>query len=247
MALFVIIFGLVVGSFLNAVLCRWHSGDSIASGRSLCPHCGHRLVARDLIPLLSFIWLFGRCRFCGQKISWQYPAIEALTAGIFVLLYLKFGSSLELAIAMFFASSLIVIAVFDFKHYLILDKVLLPVGAAAIIWNFFGDSLVPGLVSGLGLALFFGLQYVLSRGRWIGLGDVKLGFVLGNILLWPLSLCMLMLAYFSGAVVGILLMALGKKQMSSRLPFGSFLAFSAIITMLWGDKIVAWYSGLIGL
>ena len=247
MTLLIAILGLIVGSFLNAVIHRLHFLGSVVSGRSACPRCGHRLAARDLIPVLSFIWLSGRCRFCGREISWQYPLVEALTAGIFVLFYLKIGWRTELAPAMVFASTLIVIGVFDFKHYLILDKVLLPLAAAAILWNFFGDSLVAGLVSGLGLALFFGLQYVLSRGRWIGLGDVKLGFVLGNILPWPLSLCMLMLAYFSGAMTGVALVVFGKKQISSRLPFGSFLAFSAIITMLWGDKIVAWYGGLIGL
>ncbi len=251
----IIIFGLIIGSFLNAVIHRLHTGDSILVGRSSCPHCGHQLAPRDLIPLLSFLWLQGRCRFCGKGISWQYPVVEALTAIIFVLLYRQTGPHPELAVSMVFASGLIVIGVFDFKHYLILDKVLLPLGAIAIGWNLYSDlsssvsagHLVSGLLSGLGLAGFFGAQYLVSRGRWIGLGDVKLGFVLGNTLLWPLSLCMLMLAYFSGAIVGVGLIGLKKKQMSSQMPFGVFLAISAIITMLYGDGLVSWYRGLIGL
>jgi leader peptidase (prepilin peptidase)/N-methyltransferase len=255
----IILFGLIIGSFLNALIYRLYSGQSISSGRSACPHCGHVLGAMDLIPVVSFIWLRGQCRYCHKKISWQYPIVELVTATVFLLIAGHFGFQVgepAFWVNLFFAAVLIVIGVFDFKHYLILDKVLLPVGILALLWNLYQDLsgagpsfsgyLVLGVVSGLGLAVFFGLQYVLSRGKWIGLGDVKLGWVMGNMLNWPLSLCMLMLAYFSGAFTGVILIGLGRKQMSSKLPFGLFLAFSGIITMLWGDKIVAWYLGLIG-
>lgn len=254
MVILTIVLGLIIGSFINAVIYRLYSGDSIIAGRSACPDCEEQLRPRDLVPIASFVYLKGQCRYCKKKISWQYPLVEAGTALVFFLFYHKFGLGIELVASLAFASAFIVIGVFDFKHYLILDKVLLPLGIIAIGWNLYGDISSPlhasrlalGILSGLGLAGFFGLQYLISRGRWIGLGDVKLGFVLGNILLWPLSLCMLLLAYFSGALTGIILIAAGKKQLSSKLPFGVFLALSAIITMLWGNEIVAWYRSLIG-
>jgi prepilin signal peptidase PulO-like enzyme (type II secretory pathway) len=152
-----------------------------------------------------------------------------------------------------------VIAVFDLKHYLILDKVIFPAVGLSVLWNIYQDvtthyslltthsHLVLGLLSGLGLAGFFGLQFLLSKGRWIGFGDVKLGFLLGLMLGWPQILTALILAYFSGALVGLSLIAWGKKQMSSKLPFGVFLSGSAIVVILWGSQITNWYLRLIGL
>jgi leader peptidase (prepilin peptidase)/N-methyltransferase len=254
-----IILGLVVGSFLNVIIHRLHAGGSILWGRSHCPHCKKELAAYDLFPVLSFIFLRGRCRNCQKKISWQYPIVETVTALTFALIALNFKfqiSNFQLIAALFFASSFIVIAVFDWNHYLILDKVVYPLMVLALGWNIFLDSinhsfnlsghLIPGLLSGLGLVLFFGFQYVVSGGRWIGFGDVKFGFLLGLILGWPLSLCMLMLSYFSGALIGVGLIAWGRKQASSQVPFGTFLSFSAIITMLFGEQIIAWYLKLIG-
>lgn len=245
----VFIFGLILGSFLNAVIFRLHSGESVLSGRSHCVHCGKTLQAWDLIPVFSFLFLRGRCRYCREKISWQYPIIELVTAITFVLLaashglwIMDYGLWFQLVMAAF----LIVIAVFDFKYYLILDKVVLPATVLAVAYNIWHGQLFVGLLSGLGLAGFFWLQYLVSKGRWIGLGDVKLGFFLGNLFGWPQSLVMLLLAYFGGAAVGLVLMALGKKKFSSQLAFGTFLSASAIITMLYGAGIANWYLKLIG-
>lgn len=243
---FGIILGLIVGSFLNAVIHRLHTGESFLTGRSACPHCHKEIEGRDLIPVISFLLLKGKCRSCGKRISWQYPLVEILTALVFGLLVVSFPFSLPLYVSAAFAAFFILISVYDFKHFLILDKVLLPLGALAIAWNLYQGQAIEGLLSGLGLMAFFGFQYLLSQGRWIGFGDVKYGFVLGNIFLWPGSLVCLFLAYILGAVVGSGLMAAGRKSFASQLPMGTFLGVSAIITVLYGTQIAEWYLGLIG-
>ncbi len=141
------------------------------------------------------------------------------------------------------------IAVFDFKHYLILDKVVFPALGLSILFNLTHgwQALMVGLLSGLAVAGFFLLQYWFSRGRWIGLGDVKLGLFLGSLAGWPLSILLLFLAYCLGAVVGIALILAGRKHLGSKLPFGVFLSVSAIIIMLVGKPLMAWYLRLIGL
>ena len=238
-----IIFGLIIGSFLNVVIYRLFHGGSIFFSRSACPFCHRSLTPWELVPVLSFICLRGRCHTCKRKISWRYPAVELITAITFFLLAQNFLFWPQFV----FASFLIVIAVFDLKHYLILDKVLWPAILLAVLVNLGSGSFWNGLFSGLGLAGFFLAQYFISQGRWIGFGDVKLGLLLGLILGWPQVLVGAALAYFSGALVGIGLIAWGKKQFSSKLPFGTFLAFSAIIVMIWGQSIVKWYLNLIGL
>lgn len=243
---FAIILGLIVGSFLNAVIYRLHKGRSFISGRSVCPNCQNNIRGYDLIPLLSFVILKGKCRDCHNHISWQYPLVEALTACVFGLFVTNYSISLELGIALAFASIFILIAVYDSKHYIILDKVLLFFGILAIAWNIYEGVLFQGLFSGLGVMAFFAIQYFLSQGRWIGFGDVKLGFVFGNILLWPGSLVGLFLAYVLGAVLGIALILTGKKHLTSHLPMGTFLSIGAIITMLYGQQIASWYLKLIG-
>ncbi len=246
----VIVIGLVIGSFLNAVIFRLHSQESFFSGRSKCPHCQHPLAPADLVPLFSFMLLRGRCRYCHKPISWQYPMVEAITAAVFALLSIQYPvSSIQFWLALIFASVMIVIAVYDFKHYLILDKVIWPTALFSIIVNLvFGwHYALVNLLCGLALAGFFAAQYFFSRGRWIGLGDVKLGFLLGNILGWPLTITCLVLAYFSGALVGVGLIAAGRKHLSSKIAFGTFLGGSAILTMIYGQQLTSWYLHLIGI
>ena len=204
----------------------------------------------DVFTVLSFVFLRGRCRTCHKKISWQYPVVEltcALTFGLLALNYQSPVSNVQFWIQLVFASFLIVIAMFDLKHYLILDKVVWPGIILAAISGIWGGHFVPSLLAGAGLALFFLLQYLLSQGRWIGLGDVKLGLFLGLVFGWPLTLTCIALAYFSGAAVGVLLIGLKRKQLSSQLPFGAFLGFSGIIVLIWGPAITGWYAKLIGL
>ncbi|MBI4049764.1 MAG: prepilin peptidase [Candidatus Doudnabacteria bacterium] len=245
----VIVSGLIIGSFLNAAIFRLHSGQSILFDRSKCPNCKHVLGIWDLVPVLSFLFLKGRCRYCRSKISWQYPIIELATALVFVLLFwnMEYGIwNMELWFQAIFACFFILIAVYDYKHYLILDKVLVLLFAISLGYNIYQGKLAEGLLMGAGFAAFFLLQYFLSSGRWIGMGDIKFGFVLGNMFGY-LSLIVLLLAYLGGALLGLILIAAGRKALSSRLPFGTFLSASAIMTLLYGDKILAWYLDLIGM
>jgi leader peptidase (prepilin peptidase)/N-methyltransferase len=245
---FSFILGLVVGSFLNALIFRLRSGESILLGRSHCVHCKHELGAKDLIPLFSFIFLQGKCRYCGKEISWQYPLVELITGIVFVLFTFNIHNvTFNLIFNLIFACFLIVIAVFDFKHYLILDKVLLPVLVLVIIRNIFFKDFLSGLEGMLIVAGFFYLQYFFSKGRWIGFGDVKFGLFLGNLFGLKLSLFFLFLSYILGGIAGIILLASKKKKLSSKLPFGVFLSISAIIMMLIGDKLADWYLRIIGL
>ncbi len=258
---FIIYFGLglIVGSFLNAVIYRLHSGESFMKGRSHCAVCGHELAAIDLVPVLSYLALRGHCRYCKKKISWQYPAIELLTAIIFALLaaHANWNLTSILISQLIFACIFIVVAVFDLKHYLILDKVIFPAMGLALAFALYWDiqtscglawscHTVGGLVAAVLVAGFFLMQYLISRGRWIGFGDVKLGLLLGLVLGLPLALVGLFLAYLVGAVTGVGLILAGHKTMSSRLPFGTFLCFSAILTILYGHPVLDWYLRLLG-
>ncbi len=248
MLILLFLFGLIIGSFLNAVIFRLHSGESFLSGRSHCMSCKHELAAEDLVPLFSFLWLQGRCRYCKVKLSRQYPLVEFLTGLLFVLFAFRYSPfTAHYYFQIIFASIFIVVAVFDYKHYLILDKVVFPALILAIIYNIWQHNFWIGFLSGLGVAGFFLAQYLISRGKWIGLGDVKLGLVLGNVALWPNSVLVLFLAYVFGSIIGIFLILSRKKHLGSKLPFGVFLSLSAIIVMLVGNPIMRWYLNLIGL
>jgi leader peptidase (prepilin peptidase)/N-methyltransferase len=244
------VFGLIAGSFLNAVIYRLWVGKSIAFGRSMCPHCKHVLGPLDLVPLFSFVFLSGRCRYCKKQISWQYPIIELITGISFALLAYKLqptNYNLQFLFQLVFICFFIEIAVFDLKHYLILDKVLLPASILAVVYAIYAQTFIQGLIGVAIISGFFGLQYFISNGRWIGFGDVKLGVFLGFVFGVGQSLVLLFISYMSGAAIGLLLIYLGKKELGSRLPFGTFLCFSAIIILLYGHQIQTWYLGLIGL
>src|SRR3989344_4994004 len=250
------VLGLIVGSFLNAVIHRLHTGDSILEKHSRCPHCQHALAWRDLVPLASFIVLAGRCRYCQRKISLQYPLVELCTGFVFVLIAQNFQFSItnfqsifnfQFLFQLVFTCFLIIIFVYDLKHYLILDKVLWPAVILAAGYELWQGNFWSAAVGALVLAWFFGLLFAVSRGRWIGFGDVKLGIFLGLLTGWPEVLVLFFLAYLSGAAVGVGLMAAGTRGLADRVPFGTFLTASAFVVMLWGEGMITWYFQLIGI
>ena len=251
--LFIAIFGLIIGSFLNMVIYRLKTGGQMIFSRSKCPKCHHLLGFSDLVPIFSFLFLKGKCRYCSKSISWQYPLVELASAIIFVLGYLKYFQQLvtleiafSYAVYLIFCSFLIVIFVYDWKYYLILDKVSLPVLVMAFIFNYLlGKSLANLLVASLIIGGFFLLQFVISQGRWIGGGDIRLGLVMGAMLGWPKVLTALFLAYMLGAAFALILILLKKKQWNSQIPFGTFLTFSTVVALLYGDNLVDWYLSLI--
>lgn len=254
------VLGLAVGSFLNVVIARLPAGERL-TGRSRCPRCGHPIVWWQNIPLLSFFVLTRRCAACGKPISWQYPAVEAATAVLFALVAVKYAALMVIGQDQsfilptlflilrdwFFVSVLVVIFVIDLRHYLILDIVTLPAAAAAMGVNMLlGKSLAELVIGGILGVGFFAVQYALSRGRWIGDGDIRLGLLLGVMLGWSGLMVTLFLAYVVGALVGLLLIAAGAKKFGSRVPLGTFLAVGGIVALLYGEPVVRWYLMAVG-
>ncbi len=231
----IFIIGICIGSFLNVVILRLKAEKNFVKGRSYCPKCKHILVWYDNIPLLSYFLLKGKCRYCDKKISIQYPIVELATAILFAIAFIQwdfiFTADYQLLITSYlilftyflFTSILIIIFVYDLRWYLILDKVSLPAIAIAFILNIiigykFTDLLLGGAIAGG----FFFLQFVVSRGKWIGGGDIRLGFLIGVMLGWQKTLVALFIAYIAGAIIGFFLMIIKNKKMSSKVPFGTF-------------------------
>ena len=245
-SIFVFLFGLTVGSFLNAVIYRLSQGDSAMKGRSYCPQCKHTLAWYDLVPVVSFVLLGGKCRYCKKPISWQYPIVEMATAVLFLLILESRVSSLnqvssievfKLFYLWIIAAFLVVLFAYDLRHYILPDKMLFPAIGIVLVyrvfevlnlnnWSLFGppaggfefrifDPLISGIVSGVLAAGFFLTIFLASRGRAMGFGDVKLAFFMGLFLGWPNILVALFVAFFAGAIIGVGLIALQKKQFKS--------------------------------
>ncbi len=260
---FTFLFGLIVGSFLNSIVYRLEIGESFLFKRSYCPHCKHRLAWQDLIPVLSFFFLKGKCRYCQSKISFQYPLVETATGLMFLLIFIFFfppiseaaffspGELIFSFLNLFFywaiTSFLIVIFVYDLKHYIIPDKMIYPAIVLALLFNsqflFFNEvsKFNLSILSGLGAAAFFLLIVLLSKGKWMGMGDVKLAFLMGLLLSFPNILIALFLSFFFGAIIGVGLILADKKTLKSEVPFGPFLIVGTFTAMFWGEKIVSWY------
>lgn len=261
--IFVFISGLLVGSFLNVVILRLRKKESFIVGRSYCPKCKKELNWYELIPVLSFLLLRGRCSKCRKKISWQYPIVEFAAGLIFLAsffyLFSKIGLGAEniklfifnLLFLFFIASILLVIFIYDLKYYIILNKIIYPSVAFVLLANLFNgyyfqnNFLFPSIESSLigtvaGAAFFFFFVFI-SKGAWMGMGDVKLAALMGVLLGWEKLICALFLAFISGGIIGLVLVCLKKKKMKSEMPFGTFLAAAAFICLLYGDKIISWY------
>jgi prepilin signal peptidase PulO-like enzyme (type II secretory pathway) len=242
--LLVFIFGLCVGSFLNCAIYRIEVKKTL-KGRSFCPHCKHNLSWMDLFPVFSFLLLGGKCRYCKAKISWQYPIVEASTAVIFLLIFLVFGLNfIELVVLFYIASSLIIIFVYDLKHYLIPDKILFPAIAVAFFYQLFLNfnfQILNYILAALIASGFFFVIWFFSKGEWMGFGDVKLAILMGFLLGLNKVLVALFLAFFFGAIIGIILMVFRKKGLKSEIPFGPFLITGTFSSMFLGNQIIQWY------
>lgn len=236
--------GLLVGSFLNVCIYRLPAGRSIVTPPSACGSCGHRLGVFDMIPVLSYIFLRGKCRYCGMPYSPRYALVELLTGCLFALCGLYYLPGIPLALVFVFVASLVVLTFVDFDHQIILDEVLLLMlgcGAAYVFFTTgdYWDALYGmGFAGGLMLLIF-----VLSRGG-MGAGDVKLCFVLGLWLGLKASVVCLMLAFVTGGVIGVLLLATGIKKRRDPIPFGPFLCIGAYISLLFSPYIIYYYWSL---
>lgn len=245
--IFVFLLGLCIGSFLNCVVFRLEKKQSFLRGRSYCPYCKHTLSWQDLIPVFSFLLLKGKCRYCSKKISIQYPLVEILTGILFILIWFCVTPGFTQIFSVFVSCFLIIIFVYDFKHYIIPDKVLFPaIGVVflyQLIFSFRFLDFYP-LWAGLGACAFFLFFFLASGGRWMGFGDVKLAFFMGLFLGFPNILVALFLAFFLGAIIGVGLIVFGSKNLKSEVPFGPFLITGTFVALLYGQEIIQWYTHL---
>lgn len=274
-AIIVGVFGLVIGSFLNALVWRLHeqgAGEehpvksaydgktlSITRGRSICPHCGHQLAASDLVPVFSWLWLRGKCRYCRGPISWQYPLVELLTGFLFAWSAVVLNPQGNAAWAGFVGwlivlSGLVALTVYDLRWMLLPDRIVYPLIfimlAVLCIQTLLGQPesiLLRHVLAALFLGAAFLVLASLAGGRLFGGGDVKLGFLMGLILGLRGVTVAALLAFWAAAIVGIVLVLAGRKTRKSYLPFGPFLAFGTLVAVWYGRPIIEWYLRLNGL
>ncbi len=256
MSVVVVLLGLAVGSFLNVVIGRLRAGETGWRNRSRCPKCRTLLAGIDLVPLLSFALLRGRCRTCRKPISWRYPIIEASTAALFLAIYVLHGGVagvfsgqwLFMVRDAIFVSGLTVVFVIDLLDMVVFDSVTLPMMAVACLFNL---ALGAKPLNLLGAALcgggFFLIQYVVSRGRWIGGGDIRIGAMMGMMLGFPGVLPALFFSYVLGAFFALVLLASGRVAWSSRMAFGTFLSVGTLIVLFFGGRLIAWYASFLSL
>lgn len=241
----VFVVGLAIGSFLNVLIYRIDDLESVVKTRSHCPYCKKVLSWYELVPLLSFIFLWGRCKDCKEKISIQYPAVELGTAGLFLLLYYLFGVSWQMAFYALVFSILIVIFVHDIKKQLIADELvwvaLVPVVLGS--WYFGQFSMIHMLIGGLICGGVPALLVLVSKEKWMGSGDIKLGLICGLLVGYPRALFLMFSAFVLGAVIGVIYMVIKRKTIKDSLPFAPFLISAALITLVFGEAIIRWYLG----
>ena len=241
--------GLVIGSFLNVCIHRLPRRTSIVSPGSQCPQCGYVLRWYDNVPVLSYVLLGGRCRGCKARISARYPIVELITMAVFVAHGLVFGIDIMLVPRLLFACALIVLFAIDLEHHLLLDVITLPgivVGLAFSLLLPPGiQSAIIGVLVGGGVLWLIGEAYYRYAGEeGMGGGDVKMLAMIGAFLGWKLAVLTLVFSSLAGSIVGLLVIATRRGGMKYALPYGTFLAIGALVASLFGDQIVAWYTGL---
>lgn len=247
--------GLIIGSFLNVLIVRLPEKQTWwGKARSICRRCLKVLPLPDLVPVLSFLRLKGKCRFCHTKISWQYPLVELATMILFVLALwqnnlIDYYDYFKLVADWLFLSILLVVFVIDLKHLLIIDRMIYVVMPIVFFFNWYvagwswwavGDMLLAGMIG----FLFYWLQYFISKGRWVGDGDMRLAALLGLMLgtsgLW----ITLLGAYVLGGLIAIILLLTGKSKWGAQLPMGAFLTPLAAAMVLYGNEVWNFYWNL---
>ncbi len=272
MILFLIfIIGLFIGSFLNVLADRFPKDESPFKGRSHCEKCKRKLAWYDLIPLLSFIMLKGKCRYCRTRLSSYYPIVELTTGILFAITtlfvlnnfqffplrqgfegqtILNFQTLISLAYYLFIISSLIVIFFADLKYGIIPDKIIFPAIGVSFLYLFINPSslIINHLLFAIAACLFFLLLFLVTRGRGMGFGDVKFAFLMGLVLGFPNIIVALYVAFLTGAIVGCILIIWRKKRVfGTAIPFGPFLVLGTLLTLFWGESILRYLKLVLGL
>jgi leader peptidase (prepilin peptidase)/N-methyltransferase len=263
MELFIILFlfvtGLVMGSFYNVVIFRVPAEKSIVKPRSSCGNCGTVLKPVDLIPVFSYIFLKGKCRYCKAKISAQYPLVELLTGALFVILYLKFGFTPELFFSIYLMSVLLIVFFIDLKHQIIPNGLVLTglIGGAlffalrfwykdAILDGAAWYSPLLGMVATSGILLLIALLGMLIyKTDAMGMGDVKIFLPIGLFLGLKLGIMALILSVFIGGLTGLFLILTKLKDRKSQIPFGPFIVAGSFLSLMFGNEVLMWYLGSI--
>jgi len=242
-----IIFGALVGSFLNVCIFRLPKEESIIWPGSHCPHCKKPIRFYDNIPLVSYFLLRGRCRYCKGSISLQYPLVEGITALSSLFLIIKFGPSMSYLFYFAFVAALIVITVIDLYHQIIPDVISLPGIGMGLLASLlipqitFFNSLIGILLGGGSLFIVATFYQWLFKREGMGGGDIKLLAMIGAFLGWKAVLLTILLSSLIGSVTGILMMVVKGKDFKYAIPFGPFLSLGAVISLFYGEEIVRWY------
>lgn len=240
--LYIIIFlyGIVIGSFLNVLIYRLPKKENIVTTRSHCMNCGYQLKWYDLVPIFSYLVLGGRCRKCKTRISVQYPIIEALNGILYLIVFYKFGMSVDSLLYCLLFSALLTLSVIDFRTYEIpvgINVFILLLGLVRVItdWTNWADY----LIGFLAVSVFLYLIYIITHGRGIGGGDVKLMAVCGLVLGWKLIL----LGFFLGCIIGSIchLIRMKISHADHVLAMGPYLSVGVMIAALWGNQMINWY------
>ncbi len=246
----IIVFGSAWGSFLNVLIYRIPRDMSLVKPASSCPHCKKKIKVYDNIPIISYLTLGGKCRYCKAKIPFSYPLVEFLTPLSFMLIYSQHSLSFFFFASCLFASAMIVLGFIDFYHMIIPDEITMPGLILALVYSFFREDVnltqaLIGAVSGAGfLLLVYGAYLVLRKKEGLGMGDVTMMLLIGAYLGWRQAFFTLVLASFVGALVGMAVIFFRKKDFQYSLPFGTFLAPAALFSLLWGEKILRAYLSL---
>ncbi len=252
--LFLSILGLVIGSFLSMLTYRLPRRLSIF-GRSFCDKCKKSIPWYENVPVVYYLLSGGRCGACGGRIHWRYPAIELVTVVSFVAtgylwLHLK-GVNLNfgvfsLPLFILLTTCYIALIVTDLEFKILPDEILLILALFLFLYLFLSPSpmLFQHVLVGFSSFIFFLFLYLVTRGRGMGFGDVKLVFILGGFLGWPGTLVAFFLAFVAGAILGVMLLLMGRAKLGRPIPFGPYLLVGAWIAMFWGQTIVQWYLNL---
>lgn len=239
--------GVFFGSFLNVVIDRLPRRETIIAGRSHCDFCGHTLAWYDLIPLFSFLFLQGKCRYCKKFIGWKYPSVETTTGIIFVLTYLFVPLNMLFPIILFINCCLIIIFFTDLFYGIIPDSVLIFLVLLTGITGIFSKNILPNFLTGLVTLLFFFFLFIITKKKGIGFGDVKYSFIMGFLIGFPYIIPGLYIAFLTGAGIALILMVAGKKHFKSSIAFGPFLVIGTVSVLFWGPSIWLFMQRLLGL
>lgn len=257
----IFIIGTALGSFTSVCVYRLHTKEhKVLKGRSFCPSCKVPLKPRDLIPLVSYIALRGRCRNCQADISYMYPLLELLNGGLLLALFVKypffneflqfdFDLLLQFLLFTFYTFILLFTFFFDLHYLHVADEVLLPGILVGLLTTFlpFTPNLIDMLIGILIGGGFFALQYALSKGKWVGSGDIRVGALIGVMFGWQLTLFALICSYIVGSIVAVTVGLKKGKFIGVKIPFAPFLVTGSFVTMFFGREILEWYLKFIGL